>query len=125
MRILFRAAVLLGLAAGLACDEGTPEPGRVEGSLVSPFSSEGAAVLEVLGPIVDTVSVPGGDIYQHADGDVIRVVIVLRAPGMIRFRMAVHDVNAPPVVRIVEVADPNNELRADLDLYSVAYTVVN
>ena len=109
----------------MGCDEGVPEPGQVEGSLVSPFGSEGAVVLEVQGPIIDTVRVLDGDVYQYADANVIRVVIILRSPGVIRFRMAVDDVSSPPAVRVIEVADANNELRTDLDGYMVAYTVVN
>ncbi len=57
--------------------------------------------------------------FHWRAGGLSRVVVLLDQPGELRFRVSVEDLNRPPRLRIVEVADPSNALRASLARYSV------
>ncbi|NIR46287.1 MAG: hypothetical protein GWN99_17775, partial [Gemmatimonadetes bacterium] len=50
-----------------------------------------------------------------------RIVVLLDAPGTIRFTLGVEDVNRPPQLELVEVADPDNRLRGDLTGYGLEF----
>lgn len=117
------AAVMIAAAS---CDDGdvtppVPVPGDLVVTLVSPNGAEGAAVLETGDPgIVDIAGAGGVDTYHfERAGGQSRIVVLLDAPGAIGFTLSVEDINDPPELAIVEVADPDNRLRADLTGYEV------
>ncbi len=122
----FGAAGLLTAAAlaFLSCDEGAlpepPVPGDLAVVLLSPNGPEGAAVLETTdGGILQITSVSGQTAHWRAGG-ATRIVVLLDAPGEIRFRLSVDNVRSPPEITIIEVADGDNRLRDDLSGYSVS-----
>ncbi len=122
----FGAAGLLTAAAlaFLSCDEGAlpepPVPGDLAVVLLSPNGLEGAAVLETTdGGILQITSV-GGQTTHWRTGGATRIVVLLDAPGEIRFTLSVDNVESPPEITIIEVADGDNRLRDDLSGYSVS-----
>lgn len=115
-------AVTAGFAVG-ACDEEVTPPEPVSGTLVvsltSPNGAEGAAVLETSAEGIVGVANEAGQAFYRQGGDTSRIVVILDEPGEVRFTLEVEDVNTPPELEIVEVADGANELRADLTGYEV------
>jgi hypothetical protein len=119
----------LGLLIGslVACDlmgpDGPSGPGDFEGTLISPNGAEGSVVLELTGGIgLGTVSPEGGEVlYQHF-GESSRIVMVLDEPGEIRFTVRTEDVGKYPDVRVIQVADGQNNLRPSVSGYEVTFT---
>lgn len=121
--------VALALAAGVvasvhACDDDStqphvPVPGQLLVTLASPNGDEGAAVLEALGHGVDAATVEGGEAFVGSSFLHTRIVALLAAPGEIRITLDVDDLERPPELRIVQVADGANELRLSLIGYSL------
>jgi len=122
-----KATILLACVAALgiaACgDEATTPPEAVPGELLvsvdSPNGLEGAAVLETADEGVVEITGDGAQVFHWRQGGIIRIVVLLDAPGEIRFVLEVEDINRPPQMRLVEVADPDNRLRAGLLFYRV------
>ena len=120
------STALLG-AALTACGSDQPVPlgpGALEATLVSPNGPEGAAVLELAGPGLGEVTVAEGEVFEQADGNTTRLVIVRDIPGQIRFRVQVIERSEPPTATVVEVADGTNELRSSISGYQVEFTPV-
>jgi hypothetical protein len=118
------AAAIACLLAAAACDDAPPEPQPLPGDLavrvVSPNGSEGAAVLETGDEGITELSLEEGlRAFRWSEGGLTRIVLLRDEAGEIRFRMNVDDVNSPPRLHVVEVADAANRLRADLTGYDV------
>lgn len=117
---------LLGLfLSGLVgCDVLGPDdqggPGVFTLTLLSPYGEEGSAVFELTGGEgLGTVSPVGGEVfYRHGNG-ITKVVVVLDDPGEVRFRVRTEDVREDPTVRVVQVADGEDQLRPATSGYSV------
>ncbi|UCC47466.1 MAG: hypothetical protein JSV41_08150 [Gemmatimonadota bacterium] len=121
-------ALVLAYAAvisALACSEGRgptrpePMPGELLVAVVSPNGAEGAAVLETVAEGIVEAAAEDGDAYVFRAGNTSRIVVLLNDPSEIRFTLWVEDIHAPPALRIVEVADGENRLRATLSGYRV------
>jgi hypothetical protein len=115
-------AACLGVAA--CGDEPTPPPpppvpGDLVVSLVSPNGGEGAAVLETSDEGIVDIAAEGAQAFQWRAGGGSRIVVLLDEPGDVRFTISVEDVNKPPQLEIVEVADGDNRLRESLTEYGV------
>lgn len=118
-------AVAIACVLAAACDDAPPEPQPVPGdldvTLVSPNGSEGTAVLETEDDGIVEVSVEDGlQAFHWTEGGLTRIVVLLDDVGEVRFRMNVTDVNRPPVLDLVEVADGANRLRGSLAGYEIA-----
>lgn len=107
-----------------ACGDGGTDPqkgGDFTATLVSPARSEGAAVIELSGPGVESVTADGGQLFSERAGDALRVVVVLDPPGEVRFRMRLAPGNPLPTATVVEVADGESRLRPSLAGYRVRF----
>lgn len=123
MNHVFLAAVAVLLAAS-ACDDSPPGPAPVPGdvavTLVSPNGAEGGAVLATgEAGIVQVWTDAAVQVYHWREAGEDRIVALRDAAGEIRFRMRVEDVNRPPRLDVIEVADASNRLRAGLAGYEV------
>jgi len=124
-RILYRGlAVLVVSIAVWGCDDLGPSgprgPGVLAVELMSPAGPEGSAVFEIRGGTgLGAVTTPDGDAYYQHGTEAIRVVVILDAPGPIRFRVQSQDVRDLPEVTVVQVADGADQSRASLTGYSV------
>ncbi len=118
------ALLFAGLLVTTACDSTGPEgpkgPGWITATLVSPNGIEASAVFEISGGTdLSHASSDGGEtFYQHSGGS-SRVVVVLDDPGVIQFQVGTEDVGELPSVRVIQVADGENELRSSLSGYQV------
>ena len=99
------------LSCGEEATEPAPVPGDLAVSVVSPNGVEGAAVLQTVQEGIVDITSDVGQAHHWRAGDVSRIVVLLDAPGDIRFTLSVADLNRPPNLRVVEVADPDNRLR--------------
>ncbi len=111
--------VFLFLACGEEATQPAPVPGDLAVSLISPNGIEGAAVLETVEEGILEITSEVGQAHHWRAGDVSRIVVLLDEPGEIRFTLSVADLNRPPQLRVVEVADPDNRLRSLLVGYVV------
>ena len=113
---------LMALAVA-ACggDSGGPGAGGsgAIGQVVSPNGSEGAAIIEFAGA-VDSIVVTGGRAYLQTGGGRTRAALVLDQPGNIQFRLP-RVTGAAPSATVVQVAGGDNQLRASVAGYQVAY----
>lgn len=115
----FALVVLLPFAIGACDDTPAPEPGEVRVTLVSPNGVEGAAVFEVQGLIDGVDAVSGNQAFEVEGSGGSHVVVVRESAGSVSFRMRVENVHQPPTVRLLQVAGPDDRLRATLDGYRV------
>ena len=123
------AAVCLAVGGVHACgEEGTaPEeriPGELAVTLVSPNGDEGAVVLEALGREITGVTMTEGRAFLGGSGLRTRIVALLAEPGEIRVTLEVENVERPPRLSILQVADGSNRLRGDVSGYSLGIGVV-
>lgn len=121
-RIRATVAVLV-LIALAQCTSGTEPggdpphgvPGRVTYRLVSPHGAEGAMLLGL--PAAEVVTVPEGEglteVVSRTVGDVLYVAVVHRfgVEGL-SLELEVGDVDRPPDPTLLEVAGPDDRLRA-------------
>lgn len=121
-----RSVITLALIANVglaACGDDPTPPAPVPGDLlvtvVSPNGAEGAAVLETGDAGIVGISANGAQAFHSRAGGLSRVVVLLDQAGELRFRLIVEDLNRPPRLRILEVADASNTLRPSLAGYSV------
>jgi hypothetical protein len=121
-------AATVGFVAG-ACDEEVtppePVPGTFVVSLISPSGAEGAVILETTDEGILSAASEAGQAFFWRGGDTSRIVVILDEPGAVRFTIEVEDVNAPPELEIVEVADGANALREDLTGYEVVLEAIS
>ncbi len=108
---LLLVGTLLGL---IACDTepaGPSGPGALKVTLRSLFRQDaGAAVVELIGSGIDSVSAIDGDLFLSRNDDAVRVVVLRDQPGQIEFLIHVDDRSTPPVAHLIEVADSSNQL---------------
>ncbi|MGD2136327.1 MAG: hypothetical protein PVF27_09205 [Gemmatimonadales bacterium] len=123
-----RAAATLTLVAlvGLgsaSCDLWGPSgSGVIEVTLVSPHGPEGAAVFELAGGVgLSAVTSDAADSFYSDNGDLTRVVVMLRHPGTIAFRVRAEDIGELPTVTVLQVADGENRMRTGLSDYEVRF----
>lgn len=114
-------SAVLATVAAAACDLGLFGPsgsGVIQVSVTSPFGPEGAAVFELTGGVgLGPVTTNGGDtFFAHAEGT-SRVVVVLNEPGQLWFQVRTADIGKLPSVRVLQVADGENRLRASVSGY--------
>jgi len=126
-----RLAALLLLLALAACDGGGTTPrepagGDYDALLQSPNGPEAAAQLELTGGgIEDVQSTAAATIVSSSPvSNGRRVVIVRLQPGPLQFRVRMAEGQGPPSARVVEVAAPDDALRASLSGYRVTFTRV-
>lgn len=127
-------SILLALPAVLAlagCGDGGPETppappgGDYDAVLQGPTTSESAALLELTGAgIEDVRSTSPAIVASSPVTGGRRVVVVREVPGTIGFRVRVAPGNEPPTARVVELADPEDQLRGSLTGYQVTFTRV-
>jgi hypothetical protein len=121
----FAAAALLALAA---CDGGTEPPppagGDYDAVLQSPNGAESAAQLELTGAGIEDVQADSAYLASSPVSGGRRVVIVRAQPGTLRFRVRMAQGQAPPSVQVVDVAAPDDQVRASLAGYRVTFTRV-
>ena len=113
--------LVLALAA---CDRGGTgsEPGgEYRAVLQSPNGAEGAAAIELTGPGIQSVTASAGRIFTQNAENTTRVVIVHEPAAEIAFTVTMARGNGPPDVRVVEVADGNDQPRASLAGYHVTF----
>lgn len=117
-RTPFLVATVL-VAAGLAaCDSG-PDPGFVTVELVSPQGAEGAFLVEVRGGAAGAAVSADGTVFRHAVAGGERVAVIRDGAGPLSFRLEVADRGEPPAVELLQVAGPDDVLRADLGPYAL------
>lgn len=113
------AAGLL-LAVALACGDQAPAtPGTFTVEVTSPNGDEGAARVSLAGGGVRSVSAIDGWVYDQLADTLATVLVVNDAPGPLRFRVEVADTAVALQGTVVEVAGPDDALRASLAGYSV------
>lgn len=120
-------SISLLATAFVACGSNPVEmsgPGTLRGTLQSPHGVEGAAVIELVGSGLGLVRVESGLVFTSVSGDATRAVILRHRPGVIEFAVEVPDRGSPPDVRILEVADGDDQLRSSLDGYAVRFAAV-
>lgn len=95
-------------------------PGDLVITLVSPSGPEGAAILETSDSGIVEVTSSSGRAFLGGSGGTTRIVILMPTPGQIELTVRLADTNRPPRLRLVEVADGDNELRPDLSGYTIS-----
>ena len=117
------AFALLALAAAMSCGDGgtEPEANVVNARLVSPFSDDAAALLELTGTI-ESVSAPADiTVYTHPGDGVTRVLLIRETPGIMEMTLRLPSGAAPPAAKVLDVSDGQDQPRADLGAYKVEY----
>lgn len=117
------AVLLMGISAW-GCEDlgpaGPRGPGVLAVDLLSPAGSEGSAVFEIRGGTgLGAVTTPDGEVYYRHGTEVGHVVVILDAPGPIRFHLESQDVRDLPQVTVLQVADGEDRLRTSLAGYAV------
>lgn len=124
-----RIAAALALLAAAACAEGT-EPqlgGEYLGQLDSPFSVEGAAVIELHSPDLRAVSSPGRILVARGMTESTLRILVINPPqnqtgGPISFRVRMAEGAVPPAATVIAVSGGRNERRDFVGGYAVRFT---
>jgi hypothetical protein len=113
-------AVLLAAVALGACEDDLPgpEPGTLTLVITSPNGPEGAALVHLDQPVEWTA---GGilSVYEREAGGGVYLALVRVVAGQLQVELEVADLRDPPAVELLQVAGPDDELRADLGLYTV------
>jgi hypothetical protein len=120
-------AALLVLASG--CDGGTgPElGGEYVASLDSPFSAEGAAVIELTHPDLRSVRAPGRILVARGASERTLRIVVINPPGTgaggpITFVVRMAKGAVPPRAQVLAVSGPDNRVRDFATGYAVRFT---
>ena len=120
-----RASALLALltAAAIGCDSTPPDNGGGwVATLGAPAGAlDGAAVVELRGAGIQTVTATNGQLFTEATDSTVRVVVVRDTPGTISFNVQLERGSAMPRATVLEVADGNDVLRATPTQYSVRF----
>ena len=105
--------------ATLACSDDAPELDAIfQAAVVSPNRDDGAALIELVGPLRGVDAPTEVELLTTSSGDTTWVFLSLETPGTINFTLTAPPGAAPPAVRLLQVADGGNELRS-LAGYSV------
>ena len=126
-----RKALLSLLCAATAgsCVEITELPlgGTYRAQVDSPFSSEGGALLELIGPGIQGVSAPGAVLVTRTIGDTVRILIlnnpldIATAPPL-AFELHMEEGVPVPQGRVLQVIAPNNRIRDFIAGYDVRFS---
>lgn len=104
-------AVMVFATALVACESTAPEDPLARSVTLIPPDDGGAALVELVGAAVTSVTAPEGQVFFHTRGDTTRVVVVRTEPGPLAFEFRVADPSASPVATVLQVADGENRLR--------------
>ena len=121
MRLMFFAVFL----ATAACSDQAPVsgPGTMTVTLVGPNGAEGAALVSLLGDGVGEIAGLGNtEAYAETNVDGTRLVLINQLGGDLAFQVAVTDTTDLPAWVVSQVAGPDDELRADVRAYTLAYS---
>lgn len=129
IRRMARAALLpILLLAACTPDRGTQPSigGDYLGELDSPFSSEGAAVIELTSADLREVSAPGRILVARGVTERTTRIIVINPPhlltgGPITFRVRMAEGALPPIPTVVQVSGPINQVRDFVGSYQVHF----
>jgi hypothetical protein len=132
IRRMARAALLPALlAAACTPDRGTQPSigGEYVGQLDSPFSAEGAAVIELTSPDLREVSAPGRILVARGVTERTTRIIVINPPhlltgGPLAFRVRMAKGALPPVATVLQVSGPVNQVRDFVNGYQVNFSRV-
>lgn len=133
IRRLARAALLPAvLAAACTPDRGTQPTigGEYLGQLDSPFSSEGAAVIELTSADVREIRAPGRILVARGVTERTTRFIVINPPhllagGPITFRVRMAEGAVPPIATVLQVSGPINQPRDFVNGYQVIFSRVD
>ena len=116
-----KLSLVLSLLFVIGCDGSTEPsgPGTITVSIVSPNGAEGAAILDIVGPVETVTGANDVSAYPTPSATGTRVVLVRMTPGSLQVRLGIPDVSRPPSVSVIEVADGNDRLRESVGGYSV------
>lgn len=128
-RFSSRTVAALALFALAACADGI-EPelgGEYLGQLDSPFSVEGAAVIELTSPDLRSVSSPGRILVARGMTERTLRILVINPPqnqtgGPISFRVRMAEGAVPPEATVIAASGGRNELRDFVGGYAVRFT---
>ena len=118
------AAGLVGTACSDDATGGVPQAGALLVSLATPHADDGALLFEVTGPPIDsaTAASAGRRLFTRRDGNgnIVGVVVGSLAPGAV-VTLHVPDIGTAAAysVRVIEVADRQDVLRASLAGYAL------
>lgn len=126
--VLRAAAALLSLAAAASCAR-TAEPelgGEYLGQLDSPFSVEGAALIELHAPDIRSVSAPGRILVVRGSSERTLRVLLINPPrnqagGPISFQVRMAKGAVPPRATVIAAAGPLNQARDFVGGYAVRF----
>lgn len=127
-RRTMRRALLLPLLLLAACDgggTGADAPGgEYIAALESPNGPEGAAILELTGDGVQSITATSLSLFRQPVSGGTRLVLVREPEGRLEFRVRMAPGSPPPDVRVVEVVDGRDRQRASVAGYEVTFTPV-
>lgn len=121
---VLRRLSILSLAAltllGAGCEDAPPPgPGTLTVTLASPNQAEGAARLRLVGPGMGTATPLEGELHLRRRGDTLSVLVLRPDSGALRFLLEVEDTTRRPRGLVLQVAGPDNVIRAALRGYAV------
>lgn len=121
MRSLLRTLALTALLPLVAaCDDGFASgAGTITVALTSPEAGEGAALVRLVGPGLRAVTPLEGEAHAAARGDTLDVFVLRSNAGPLRFALHLQDTTAVPRGEVLQVAGPDNRVRASLAGYGV------
>ncbi|MEQ1855031.1 MAG: hypothetical protein ABL963_01095 [Longimicrobiales bacterium] len=124
MRCLRALGVCATAVLLTACSDQGPEsaPGTLTAALVSPNGAEGAAVVTLRGQGLGATTGLGDVVlFRLDDADVTTMVLVSPSGGSLSFRAEVADTTRPPTTAVLQIAGPDDELRATLSGYRLEW----
>ena len=107
----------------MSCGDGGTEPKEnvVHARLVSPFTDDGAALLELSGAVESVSAPPDITVYTQPSDGVMHVLLIRETPGAIEMTLRLPSGSAPPAAKVLEVSDGQDQPRATLGDYKVQY----
>lgn len=109
--------------AACACRRRTAAGGgEYIAALVSPNGPEGGAILEITGGGVEEVVAASATLFRQPVTGGQRLMLIRDAPGRVEFRVRMAAGSQLPTVRVVQVVDGDDNVRASTDGYEVTFT---
>ena len=118
-RLIFLGVAAIGLGSCGSEPTAPTGPGQFQVEVRGGYNDDAAIALELIGSGINDLTAIKGELYFNNLGPITHVVLVLSEPGSISFLVDLDDVGEPPTVRVIEVADANNEMRASTTSYTV------
>lgn len=117
---------LLALLAASACDGGGTgaalDGGEYIAALQSPHGDEGGAMLEMTTGGVEDVSASSATLFRQPISDGVRLMLIRESAGRVEFRVVMAPGHELPTVRVVQVVDGDDNVRASTEGYQVTFT---